>query len=128
AASIVLKPVFQFISKDSIVAIPYWAGVSTQSTTDLTNPEPHTWRQFVVVDPTGTLKPGSMHEVDGQLWPVVSIDDFYAIQLTAEDSINFSQFAAESGDNVGKDDSTDINDILVMVRPGNYALLVAMHV
>ncbi|NNF36578.1 MAG: hypothetical protein HKN68_20925, partial [Saprospiraceae bacterium] len=26
--SIVLKPVFQFISKDSIVAIPYWAGVS----------------------------------------------------------------------------------------------------
>lgn len=126
--SIVLKPVFQFISKDSAVAIPYWAGVSPQTTSDMTNPEPHTWKQFVVVDPTGQLPVGSMYPVDGQEWPVVSISDFYAIQLTAEDSINFSQFAAESGDNVGLNNNTSQEDILTMVRPGNYALLTAMHV
>lgn len=128
ALSVVLKPVFQFISKDSIVAIPYWAGVSPQSTSDLTNPEPHTWKQFVVVDPTGKLPVGSMYPINGQEWPVVSIDDFYAIELTEEDSINFSKFAAESGDNVGKDNLTDTTSIYTMVRPGNYALLVAMHV
>lgn len=126
--SIVLKPVFQFISKDSVVAIPYWAGVSPQSTSDLTNPEPHTWKQFVVLDPSGQLPVGSKYPINGQEWPVVSLDDFYAIELTVEDSINFSQFAAESGDDVGKGNQTDKDAILTMVRPGNYALLTAMHV
>lgn len=126
--SIVLKPVFQFISKDSIVAIPYWAGVSPQSSSDLTNPEPHTWKQFVVLDPSGKLPVGSKYPIDGKEWPVVSLSAFYAIQLTEEDSINFSQFAAESGDNVGRDNQTDKEAILTMVRPGNYALLTAMHV
>jgi hypothetical protein len=54
-----LKPVFQFISGTEPTAIPYWAGVSTQSTISLIKPSPGTWRQCVMVDPTGKLKPGS---------------------------------------------------------------------
>jgi hypothetical protein len=131
--SFALKPVFQFIRGDTITAFPYWAGISTQSSTDLDNPEPHTWRQCVVIDPTGKLKPGTTYKIScngepPQEWPVVSLDDFYHIKITKEEAKNFSQFAATSGDDVGQGDSTATNNVLALVKEGNYALLTAMHV
>lgn len=133
ANSFALKPVFMFISGDKPTAIPYWAGVSVQSTTSLTNPSPDTWRQAVIVDPTGKLKPGttalmSCNGAAPKEWPVVSINDFYNIKITKAQADSFSQFAVTSGDDVGKGAKTDSASIAKMVKPGNYALLVAMHV
>lgn len=131
--SFALKPVFQFISGTVPTAIPYWAGVSVESATSLTNPEPHTWRQCVVVDPTGKLSEGdtyytSCNEEAPQHWPVIAMDDFYKIPITQEIEDNFSQFAKTSGDDVGRNNKTDSVAINQMVRKGNYALLTAMHV
>lgn len=132
ARSIVLKPVFQFISGSEPTAVPYWAGISVQTTTSLANPEPHTWRQCVVVDPTGSLPVGSVHVTACNAeppapHPVVALADFYRIVLTQEDVDAFSQFAASSGDEVGKENLTDLQSVLEMVKPGNIALLMAMH-
>ncbi len=131
--SFALKPVFQFISGDIPTALPYWAGVSVESTTELKNPEPHTWRQCVVIDPTGKLKPGDSYTIScngeaARPWPVVSIDDFYTIAITQEIEDNFSEFAKTSGDDVGSLNKTDSIAVMKMVKKGNYALLTAMHV
>ena len=127
-----LKPVFQFISGDEPTALPYWAGVSPMTTDDLTNPEPHTWRQCVVIDPTGKLKPGDTHRmkcnnvVDD--WNVVDINSIYNIKFTQEEVDNFSRFALVNNDDVGANSQTDSASISEMVKVGNYALLMAMHV
>jgi len=131
--SFALKPVFQFISKDSATTIPYWAGVSPQSTTNLLNPEPHTWRQCVIVDPTGKLKPGTTYKMScngepAREWPVVSLTDFYSMKLTKAEAENFSKFAARSGDDVGKGNMADTTAIYELIKEGNIALLTAMHV
>jgi hypothetical protein len=131
--SFALKPVFQFISGSQAVAVPYWAGVSPQSTTLLTNPSPDTWRQCVVVDPTGTLQPGTtaLMSCNGETpkqWPVVSLNNFYHILITQSQADSFSTFAATSGDDVGRNNHSDSASVTDMVKPGNYALLVAMHV
>lgn len=133
ALSFALKPVFQFISGTEPTAIPYWAGVSTQTTTSLTNPSPDTWRQCVVVDPTGKLKPGTTYKIScngepAQEWPVVSLDNFYKIYITQAMADSFSTFAASSGDDVGQGAQTDSASVMDMVKAGNYALLMAMHV
>lgn len=127
-----LKPVFQFISGTEPTAIPYWAGVSPQSSTNLTNPEPYTWRQCVVVDPTGTLKPGSTYKTkcnceEGE-WPVVSIDEFYSLQLTQAMADSFSAFGLTSGDDLGASINASPDSIKIELKPGNYAILMAMHV
>jgi hypothetical protein len=131
--SFALKPVFQFISGTEPTAIPYWAGVSTQSTTSPTNPSPGTWRQCVVVDPAGKLKPGSKVKMScngepAQEWPVVSLDNFYSIKITPAMADSFSTFAATSGDDVGRNNQSDSTSVTEMVKTGNYALLMAMHV
>jgi hypothetical protein len=131
--SFALKPVFQFISGTEPTAVPYWAGVSTQSTTSLTNPSPGTWRQCVVVDPTGKLKVGSKVKMScngepAQEWPVVAPGNFYAIKITRAIADSFSTFAATSGDDVGRNNQSDSLSVAEMVKPGNYALLMAMHV
>ncbi len=131
--SVVLKPVFQFISGTEVTALPYWAGVSVETTNDVTNPEPHTWQQCVCIDPTAKLKPGSTYKIscNGQPakeWPVVSLDDFYSILISEEEAANFSEFAESSSDDVGKNNQTDSASVAEMVKAGDYALLVAMHV
>jgi len=132
-AEIALKPVFQFIAGDSATVIPFWAGDNATASTDSANPTPDSWKQGVVVDPTGTLKPGTrvLRSVNGQPADsllVVPLSTFYHIRLTAADSANFSQFAETSGDDVGQGNKGDSADVAAMVRPGNIALLVAMHV
>lgn len=130
--SIALKPVFQFISGSEPTVIPYWAGIATQATTDLANPEPHTWRQGVVVDPTGTLDVGSTVSMPVNDEPpaprlVVPLSAFYTVLLTQDDVDNFSKFALESGDDLGENNQGDPGSVAAMVKVGNIAVLVAMH-
>jgi hypothetical protein len=133
ARQIALKPVFQFISGTQPTVLPYWNGISPVNTDSLENPEPHTWRQGVVIDPTGKLRPGSRvwmsvngNPPDSLL--VVPLSAIYHLRLTAADSAAFSDFAKTSGDDVGAGNLTDSLSVAAMVRPGNYALLTAMHV
>lgn len=133
ASQIALKPVFQFIDGTQPTPVPYWAGISTRSTTNLANPTPESWRQCVVVDPTGQLRPGSTHPAAFNAEPaaertVVALDDFFHLRLTREDVAAFSQFALASGDDVGLGNQTDPKSLAAMIKPGNIALLVAMHV
>ncbi len=130
-----LKPVFQFISSQEPTAVPYWAGVAPQYTTDLANPEPHTWRQAVVVDPSGKLRPGSTYSMSfnsepSRELPVVSLEDFYSIKLTQSDADAFTShsFGFGSGDDVGKANLTSKAALQEVVKEGNLALLTAMHV
>lgn len=128
-----LKPVFQFISGTEPTCLPYWAGITAQTTTSFTNPSPGTWRQAVVVDPTGKLKPGSTYKMScngeaPQDWPVVSLKDFYHFTLTKAMADSFSSFAATSGDDIGHNNQGDSTSVVDMVKEGNLALLMAMHV
>ena len=87
ARSVCLKPVFQFIDGGSPTVVPYWAGISPLASTNLANPEPHTWRQAVLVDPTARLKPGSRRKVsfNGERHYdalVVPLSQFYHIRVT----------------------------------------------
>lgn len=133
AFSFALKPVFQFISGDTLTALPYWAGISVQTTTNLVTPTPDTWRQCVVIDPSGQLQPGTKVPIScngeaAKPWPVVSLDDFYAIKITEQQAKDFSEFAATSGDDVGRHNQGDSSSVVELVKAGNYALLTAMHV
>jgi len=133
AASVVLKPVFQFVSGSAPSAIPVWTGISPAASTNLANPSADTWRRCVVLDPVRTHPPGATmvmpcNAEPARPWPVVSLDDFYAIRLTAETAAAYSQFAATSGDDIGQANKTDLASVMAMVKPGNLALLVAMHV
>jgi len=128
-----LKPVFQFIDGSAPTAIPYWAGISTQTTKSLINPSPDTWLQCVIVDPTEKLKPGdkvkmSCNGQTAKLWPVVSLSKFYHIKITADEAKAFSDFAKTSGDDVGQSNKGDSVSVAEMVKTGNIALLTAMHV
>ena len=133
ALSVALKPVFQFIPGDGPTAVPYWRGISAQTPTNLQNPEPYTWRQCVVIDPTGRLQPGTTarmpcNDEPPQDWPVVALDRFFSLRITEAQAAAFSQFAADSGDDLGASDRGDRDSVLARVRAGNVALLMAMHV
>lgn len=132
ALSVVLKPVFQFIRGDTATVVPVWTGDGPGSTTDTLNPTPDTWTAGVWVDPTGTMQPGdsvrgSVNGGPSKLLPVVSLDDFYHVVITAADSAAFSAYADSSGDIIGRWDSTTVQAVLSMIRPGNIGLLMAMH-
>lgn len=133
ARAIVTKAVFQFIDGQQPTAVPVWTGISPPATVNLDNPSADTWRRCVVVDPTGRLKPGSTLSLPcnaepAQPWPVVGLKDFYAIRLTAAQAAAFSSFAEASGDDIGAKNKTDAAGLQAMVKAGNVALLMAMHV
>lgn len=132
ALSVALKPVFQFIPGDRPTAVPYWRGISAQTTTNLQNPEPYTWRQCVVVDPTGRLKPGTTARMPCNAepprdWPVVALDRFFALRITEAQAAAFSRFAATSDDDLGASVRGQRDSVLARVKAGNVALLMAMH-
>ena len=111
----------------------FWSGVNVYASTNLNNPEPATWRQCVIIDPTGKLKPGEKvvmpcNAETGKAWPVVALDRFYFVKLDSAEAANFSQFAEESGDDMGQGNATDTTSLQDMVKAGNIALLTAMHV
>ena len=129
----VLKPLFQFISGTEPTALPYWAGVTANATFDQARPAPHTWTQCVIIDPTDSLEVGSKHKMNcnGNIdeWEVIDIDRIYNIQFDEETAENFSKFAQnEGGDDLGFGNKHDSVSIKKMIKAGNYALLMAMHV
>ncbi|HSQ29288.1 MAG TPA: hypothetical protein VLN49_05525 [Gemmatimonadaceae bacterium] len=131
--SFVLKPVYQFISDTGVTAVPYWAGDSSAVTTDSANPIAKTWKQGVAVSPSGKVKPGdsvfmSVNDQPKRWIKVVPLSAFYHVRITRDDSIHFSQFGAESGDFIGASNDTAQDSVVAAVRPGNYGLLMAMHV
>ena len=137
ALSFVLKPVFQFIDGNSPSCIPYWAG-DTPATTDSAGMHPvaREWKQFVVVDPKGKFT-HAMSPIGVSIancpssevaYQIVGLDKFYHRKLTRAMVDSFSVFAAGGGDNLGSGDSTDLANIMAMIKPGNFGLLVAMHV
>ena len=135
--SVVLKPVFQFVDGQAPSCIPYWSG-DTPAVTDSAgmNPVASQWKQFVLVDPKGTIS-GSMSPrgiqyancpARGVSFPVVRLNRFYNRVLTQAMVNSFSEFSATSGDDIGRADSVSRAAIMAMVKVGNVALLVAMHV
>lgn len=131
-ASVVLKPVFQFIRGDSASVLPVWHGTALRATHDTLMPEVHTWKQGVWVDPTGRLTVGDTLPctVNGTATrcPVHALSEFYVVKITAQDSANASDFGITSSDFVGAGNATDSVSVRTMIRPGNLALLMAMHV
>ena len=126
--SFALKPIFQFINGDKPTALAYWGGHTPQTTNNLSLPIPDTWQQCVVVDPTNQLKPGTTTTMDcngtkGE-WEVVSLEDYYFQKITA------AQVQAYNArfPNVGKNNRNDTTSQIEMMKTGNYALLVGMHV
>lgn len=131
--SVVLKPVFQFVSGSAPTAIPVWTGVTPETSTNLVNPSVDTWRRCVVLDPTrrhprGTTMSLPCNSEPARPWPVVSLDDFYFVRLDQALADAYSAFAKASGDDVGANNRTDAASVAAMVKPGNLALLMAMHV
>ena len=137
ALSFVLKPVFQFIDGAEPSCIPYWAG-DTPATTNSAgmNPVAREWKQFAVVDPQGKfdtpMSPTGVPILNCPssevAYPVVKLTNFYHRKLTQAMVDSFSLFAAGGSDDIGLGDSTAQSDIMEMVRPGNFGVLVAMHV
>jgi hypothetical protein len=133
AKSFVIKPVFQFIDGQAPTAVPVWTGISPAASTNLDNPSAMTWRRCVVVDPTGQAKPGSTLSLPcnaepAQPWPVVALSDFFWFRLTPAEADAYSAYAKASGDEVGQGNKTDPASVGAMVKAGNIALLMAMHV
>ena len=133
ARSFVLKVVFQFISGDSVAAVPYWNGYGPGASTSDTLPVPDTWRQGIAVDPTGKLPLGSsivmpVNNEPPRSLKVFHLKSFYWIRLTQADVDHFSTFVRPQTDDVGALNKTDSTSLMAMVKPGNIALLMAMHV
>lgn len=131
--SFVLKVVFQFISGDSVTAVPYWNGYGPDASTSDTLPVADSWRQGIAVDPTGRLPLGStiMMRVNNEPpkpLTVFHLQSFYWIRLTQADVDHFSTFVRPQGDDVGAVNHTDSTSLMEMVKPGNIALMMAMHV
>jgi hypothetical protein len=131
--SLVLKVVFQFISGDSVAAVPYWMGYDPLHATNDTLPVADTWRQGVAVDPTGKLPLGSsivmrVNNEPPRALKVVHLKSFYWIRLTQADVDHFSTFVRPQTDDIGAGNRTDSASLMQMVKPGNIALLMAMHV
>ena len=85
------------------------------------------------MDPSGRHKPGDSVFLainnEPPAWrKIVSMDLFYHVKITRDDSINFTQFGAANGDFIGVANDTSWQAVLMAVRPGNIGLLMAMHV
>jgi hypothetical protein len=131
--SFVLKVLFQFISGDSVTAVPYWNGYGPDASTSDTLPVADTWQQGIAVDPTGKLPLGStivmpVNNAPPRALKVFHLQSFYWIRLTQADVDHFSTFVRPQGDDLGAANHADSASLMQMVKPGNIALLMAMHV
>lgn len=135
--SIMLKPVWFVVPGDRPSMLPYWAGEEPDATTSDRNPSWDTWKQCVLVDPTGKAttdasrvcnegQPGET-EVNGGDYELkrVSTDlatsDFYAFEITEEEVDSFGQFKMIFDNSNRKDD-------VETIEAGDFAILLAMHV
>jgi hypothetical protein len=134
AASFVIKPVFLFIAKDSVSAIPYWDGYDRQHTSgDTLHPPPRFWRQAVAVDPTGRLRAGdsvfmAFNQEPKRWLRVVPLGAFYHRVVSQAEADSLTTFGSENGDDLGFASDTSDAAVRAAAQPGNVALLMAMHV
>jgi len=135
--SVMLKPVWWIVPGDRPSMMPYWAGGTADAATDANNPSWQTWKQCVLVDPTGkadnnservcnpdqpgqtTMKAGSygVQKINLDL----AKSDFYGFKLNEDEVGALGQFK-EILSNTNKEGKPE------EVQAGDYALLVAMHV
>jgi hypothetical protein len=138
---VMVKPVWWIAPGDEPSMLPYWAGDDASATTDPQVPTWDTWRQCVLLDPTGDARPDSLTAVervcnagragestlaaDSYALRDVSTDvatsDFYAFRLTQDEVDGLGEFKMML-------DNTNREDELDQVRAGDLAILVAMHV
>lgn len=135
--AVMVKPVFWIVPGDEPSMMPYWAGEGPDVASDQANPMWKTWKQCVLVDPTGSAtadedrdcnvgQPGESPAPAGS-YPVKRIgtdpatSDLYAFRLTQDEVDGLGQFTMIL-------DDTNVDKQLDEVQAGDYALLVAMHV
>lgn len=117
-----LKPVFMLVSQTGYTSIPFWNGA--ENSTNFASPASNTWNQCVAVNPSLENARSSfptqiptfiIQDCNGTsvTQQVFSMSDFYHFALTQADIDNFGSSAA--GEMAG-------------AQPGDYAVLVAMHV
>jgi len=129
--AVMLKPSYYIIKRNKPTAMQYWKGpgLNIDGTAYPAVPTTATWEQIVVVDPTGTARPGTpqtikvltqngFKEMTFTDYQIVGLDRFYWFALGEQD-INYIK-----GGNV-----FTVNGVLpTELEPGDIALLVAMHV
>jgi hypothetical protein len=135
--SVMLKPVWFIVPGDAPSMLPYWAGETDKVTSNTANPSWDTWKQCVLVDPTGkakpdiarTCNPGEPGETSmkAKSYDVVPVDedpsksDFYSFRLTQDEV-----------DALGQDkmilDNSNKQEKVEEVKAGDLAILTAMHV
>jgi hypothetical protein len=129
--AVMLKPSYYIIKRNKPTAMQYWKGpgLTIDGTAYPAVPTTATWQQIVVVDPTGTARPGTPQtikvlsqngftEMTITDYQIVGLDRFYWFALSESD-INYIK-----GGNV-----FTVNGVLPTdLEPGDIALLVAMHV
>jgi hypothetical protein len=135
--SVMLKPVWWIVPGDRPSTMPYWAGGTPDVATDQRNPSWQTWKQCVLVDPTGKADNKS-DQVCNQNLPgqtpmkagtygvrKINIDpaksDFYGFKLNQDEVGALGQFK-QILSNTNKEGKAE------EVQAGDYAILVAMHV
>ena len=129
--AVMLKPSYYIIKRNTPTPMQYWKGpgLTIAGTANPDVPDTATWEQIVVVDPTGTAKPGTpetikvltqngFKEMTFTDYQIVGLDRFYWFYLSQSD-INYIQ-----GGNVFTINGVPPSEM----EPGDIALLVAMHV
>jgi hypothetical protein len=135
--SVMVKPVWWIVPGDRPSMMPYWAGGTPDVASDQRNPNWETWKQCVLVDPTGhadtkvdqvcngnlpgqtTMKAGSYKVEKIYVDPAKS--DFYGFRLNQDEVGALGQFNGILS-NTNKEGKPE------EVHAGDYAILVAMHV
>ena len=128
--SIALKPVFWVADAETPTPMPYWNGNGTNATTNPQNPSPTTWKQCVLLDPTGTANNQNPIQCNGITIPggqyqVVQIranpaqSGLYAFKLTAEEAAELNTLL---GNDVG-----EVYGIQPPLVAGDFAVFVATH-
>jgi hypothetical protein len=100
--SIMLKPTYAVVSGSAPTVLTYWTGPTDSSNPSV--PDVATWNKKMQVVPPGVAAP----TVGGT--PNVGVDQFYAIKLNADEAAAITSLQQGTA------------------NPGDYALLVAMHV
>lgn len=114
--TIATKPVMMLVNQTGLTALPYWDGFTSDKTTNMVNPSSGTWKQCVAVDPVNRRGGGSvMMPCNGfnVQQKIFNLSDFYYFPLSQEEIDDFG---------------SDASGELAGAQPGDYAILVGMHV
>jgi hypothetical protein len=128
--SIMMKPVFVTVSGTQPTPLPYWNGTGSNATSNPANPTSDTWKQCVLVDPTGTATnqnpitcnkttlPGGSYQVV-RISANPSQSGLYAFQLTQQEVADIQSLPSDNFENPAA---------IKALKAGDYALFVGGHV